>query len=484
MQIIRLGEKQVVLGLRWETASELSSINKESIFDTWNSSHGVKINSSRSAYGLLKDARDGGIPKEKLYSLAAFMAQYNHNSIMVFEFPDINERTLYWCCLVNKGAVEMDAVLDDLNSAIAPAIRRLNDPIDATLVKGDVESPILITNIANRPEINEMVSLRNFNVEDVSLESLDVDISAEKLSSSLQIKDLNFNLNYFFKTITTEKRKELGIVSSIILLILLASVFLTDEKAGEIDALFTDQLANYKASVSSSGSKTAVSLIDKKDVQLAAEFFLKEKLRGAKLDWVWWAKNKFMSLPNYTYGYKKSDLSCDIYVGYCEVKYSVNNSYLEFNKALDLLRPFFDDIAFASDARSIVGRINIPSEYFFLLPVKFDMLPPFDKGENLLGPVSDLTEKRPGLSVSITTAGLESIEFKDKDYNKVEGVEKKFWFINWNSSGEYLHQLDIVIESMKRNFLTVDKFNLKRSSSTSFKMSGGYYMRTNKEEKR
>jgi hypothetical protein len=471
MEAISLGGKQLILGLRWETAGERGGLKDDVVFDRWNSNHGVRIHSERMAVGLVKDARNGGFFKEKSYSLGAFLAQYNQNCLIVFEFPDINGRTIYWSCLVNSGAVEMDVVGTDLSSTIAPAIRRLNDPVVGVL---NGENPPLITNIDSG--IEAILELRNFQVEPMLVSELDTEISAEKISANLLIKDLNFNLVAIISTLWAERKKELGVGVLAIVLGLVGMDFLSEDKRVEIDVLFNDQLASYKKALAP--KKTLdISGITVEEVENAAAVVLRERLRGAKIAWVYWAIKTFQELPHYAHGYSKKSFECTSKSGYCVATYSADGGYMDFEKGMIEARTHLEDIKFTPDGVKINGKAMIPGEYLFNSPVKFDMLPPFDDGESLISPVSKITSVRAGLTLSIQGASLEEVSFTRKEFNEVKGVEKSFWYLGWTATGKYLHQLDSASRAIKRNFLTIEKLTLKRDNGTSFKLSGGYFMR-------
>lgn len=486
MHIAYISGRPIALSLRWKALSQIDRVAFTKWADAYHADRGVWVKSDESiSLGVVEGSLNTDLSEHKsMYSLAALYSKEFRNGIVLMKMPaGETSEPLYWGALIDKGVVEFDFASTILSDIVDAICKRIDDIALGLL---NVPYPLLYTNLSRSIKGEELTLIRLQSV--VRVEGVD---SAER-----ELSVTPHSYNELQTIVSTIKGKDGLITTSISADFSLGRILsafgpLTREKivaglAGvaviiSLPFLFLNFDESYEMATDALSVQPVAPVPPPKSVDFNGQVSdrVTEYLIGSNKEWVKFYFDQFSDLPNITFGYRKEGLSCNVTVGFCEVYYKPTSTYKEFSKAINQLRPKFDDTFFGLNGDDITGRIKIKKEILYFKHTKVSDLPIFDRGESLIGIMQGLSTTRPGLSVSLTKAQEVRVTPKDTKIKMPDHIESNFMVAGWTATGLYPHQAWIVLSEMNNPTVTVNSFEFEREKvGFNFRMSGGYLMRS------
>lgn len=277
----------------------------------------------------------------------------------------------------------------------------------------------------------------------------------------------------FFKEMDSEQKKKLAVYSGFAF-VGIASLFGIMYGGEDYSLPEVAQVYRPQSPVQPTRSVDVEGLV-KAQIQKA----IGEDLKGANKNLFFEKRERFRRAPDFVFGYKKEQMTCAINVSRCEVLYSADGAYREFNSGITSLRPLFDNVVFAVQGDTLTGIWDITQDMLYSVPTNLDDLPRNDGGESVVGNVLRLRTTRPNLSVSVSGAQLVNVSFDEiKDLDRRD-LNYEFIRLGWSASG-MSHQANLVVDTISRPSMAINSWRiLKTDGLEQFTMNGVFLMRKN-----
>ncbi len=479
MELLAIGDKTCVLGCRWKTATGMAKIGKDEWLAKWQADTYLIINCEGKRYSLgaieKSASEDFVVSKRKLYSLAGIVNSEIKNGIALFEIKDSYGDIRYWVALFHDGVPELDFSSTDLVQIVNTLSSKLTDTIDNIL---SVPSPVFMTNMNHNSsdcEFSSLFDLRDFNIVTRGYDELH--LMAESAKTGLMKVDGSLLSTQFVRDLSGQKKKDFFYYFISILLLGIGATYLLVDFGGD------DFIDNYSPVVQPVlvQKKTESSISD--EVQKSVEKTLKDFLIGSNLGLYRKMVSRYESLDRFVFGYNKKGITCAVQLARCEVEFSTDFSYREFDKALRVLRGKFDDVVFDIKGDTFTGIWKILPSDVYLVTHRLSDLPINDGGESLVNDAIMLSSTRPMLNVTISGAARVSVDLGNIASKSIpEEIETTFIQVGWNAKG-IGHHADIVISALQRKFLTLNHFKVSTDGGfDNMELTGSYIMREKPNE--
>lgn len=474
---IELFDKSVLLSLRWHTASAKKTLQADAWLERYSADRAIYLTSEKKvSIGVVENtSHDDSLVPRKAYSLAAMFASRYENAVIILEFPT-SDGSLYWGCIISNGVPEMDYASATIDLVMAPIASRLDDSIAKLL---SVPTPTMVIQHKLEPGISsywdEVKELRSWRLESISLDEIGDMLSSNSTLHSSIIRGSSSNLLEEIKALPKETIKNI----IYIFLIIIIGYFGLD-MLGVIGEKTKDTFENYAPQKPAEEIQADLKPVYENAIRLA----MSKEMIGANNEWVFAMRSRFADSSNFVSGYTKQSITCSMTTRDCSMIYKAEGT---FSNLIDAVETFSKDtrnkVLFDVKGQIIRVVYPIPTNLFATRPILITDLPPFDLGIQLINGAVNLSKERPGLVVAVNAASMVEVSPEDKSLSmKLSPVEYKYVIAGWSADGTYLHQMDVVINTIQNNFLTTNTLKITRNSGEySFVLNGGYLMQSPKD---
>jgi hypothetical protein len=466
----------LVSGLRWKSATNSSKLDKDIWLDEYLAKRGIEcFSDGRYSVGVAEDSVESDWLPAKCLSLAAVCATEYLNAVFLMKFQTEGE-VLYWGAIINKGVPERDVTSENLRDVIDPIISKLSDTVSGVLVN---TNPILALNFSEdeqleSDELIKLLAVKEFNKQKFDYDDLLAVLNGltGKTGALKILKGSGFDVSYF---------KDFQFNKDTILIIFmifgLSGLGLFYSGAFESEQEY-DPFAEMQSR--SQAEIMAEENLRRSDTQRKVSKSIKDQLIGMKGRWLKPAIKEWDKASSYAGGYSKVSLVCNLATAMCDARYIPGSSYSDFNLALKILKKEYKGIVFTMNGEEIIGSFDIDKNSLFLSTYLVPDLPEFDRGQNLIGPMRKLSHSRPGMVSQLSAGEVVTVKM-EKGYSG--DVPFSFVLIGWTASGDYLHQLDTVLDTFGKDFVTFNHLRVEynKDGSKSFTTTGAYLMQQKKE---
>jgi hypothetical protein len=456
----------LVSGLRWKSATDSTKLDKNIWLDEYLAKRGIEcFSEGRYSVGVAEDSMENDWLPAKCLSLAAVCATEYLNAVFLMKFQSEGE-VLYWGAIINKGVPERDVTSENLSDVIDPIISKLSDTVSGVLIN---TNPILALNFSEdeqleSDELIRLLAVKEFNKQEFNYgDLLDVLNGLRGKVGALRIlKGSGFDASYFKGFQFT---KEIVLILVIIIGLSGLGLFFSGvfESEPEYDPFSMIKSRSQADIIAEENLRRSVT-------QRKVAKSIKDQLIGMRGLWLKPAVKKWEKATSYAGGYSKVSLVCNLAAAMCEARYIPGSSYSDFNLALGILKKEYKEVVFTMNGEEIIGSYDIDKDLLFLSTYLVPDLPEFDRGQNLIGPMREISYSRPGMVSQLSLGEVVTVKL-DKGYSG--DVPFSFILVGWTASGEYLHQLDTVLNTFGKDFVTFNHLRVEynKDGSKSFKIT-------------
>jgi len=464
-------DHEIVVGLNWQSATKKGDLSADWA-ETNNSDRSVIAKGTgRYSWGVVKHSKSNDELSKDCMSLAIIQALQYKSSAWVIELPkpDKNSAPQYWGCLISEGVPEFEVVNEDVKEVVRLLNELLDDEVENII---SVDSPILFSYL---PSINlegcegweEFLLQRNWRQTNYEYDELSDLLLNSGFRSQARIGGASTGFDY--RILLT--RDAITKISFVLFLIVASGYFFGGFNKDELAPIL-----QYASPVKNTGP--VINIQDETRKIVSAN--IAGEILGINRKWALKNRAKFWELPSYSYGYRKSHMTCTLLQRRCEYTYKANENYSDLDKALDKLALYFEAVTFSTDGKNIFGGTSIQMEDLYTKQHTIEELPPFDSGREITSKSIMLSKSRPGLTMNTTNAELMQVDFKKKKISPDPTVATKYMIIGWAATGSYDHQVDTVLDNLTSKYISINSISIQtENGQTSFNLRGSYLMRDN-----